>query len=277
MFDTDSNSKEGRTTRGFKSQNSRTASNDDIESLLHCRQLLTAMSRDMRNQLNAVVASAYLLNKKEYNDEEKEHFLNLIYESCDQVILLFDNYVESAISGSTNSVIESKICNPDKIFNDLFSEFREELKKEKSRELALVTERQPLKNSEYLIDIHRLTRIIKTLFQNSLRNTRSGYIKIGYSLTGNNLSLYILDSGEGYEQTKELLLESDLSLSLIKFKDPVSAINMILVRSLIKAMGGSYRVENNGISGTGIYIAIPVGNMNHEDFTNNQTNTMLTL
>jgi signal transduction histidine kinase len=277
MFDTDSNNKGGRITRGFKSQNSRTATRDDIENLLHCRQLLTAMSRDMRNQLNAVVASSYLLNKKEYSDEEKDHFLNLIYESCDQVILLFDNYVESAISGDTDSVIESKICNPDKFFNDLFAEFRGELKKEKFRDLTLVTERQPLKDCEYLVDIHRLSRTVKTLFRNSLRNTRSGYIKIGYSLAGKNLSLYILDSGDGYEKTKELLMESDLSLSLIKFNDPVSAINMILVRSLIQSMGGTYRVDSNGLSGTGIYIAIPIRNMNHEDLTNNQINTMLTL
>lgn len=277
MFDTSPNNKEGRISTGLKGKNNPTASRDDVENLVHCQRLLTAMSREMRNQLNAVVASAYLLNKKEYSEEEKDDFLNLIYESCDQVILLFDNYVESSISGNINSVIESKICNPDKIFIELFSEFRTELKKEKYSDLTLVTENQSLKDSEYLVDLPRLTRVVRTLFHNSLRNTRSGYIKIGYSLTGKNLNFYVLDSGDGYQKTKEFLLENDLSLSLIKFNDPVTAINIILVRTLIRVLGGSYRVDSNGITGTGIYVTIPVSNMNTENFSNTQTNTMLTL
>ncbi len=48
------------------------------------------------------------------------------------------------------------------------------------RDVILVSENQLFSNAEYVIDMNRVTRVIRNLFQNALSNTKSGYIKVGY-------------------------------------------------------------------------------------------------
>lgn len=72
--------------------------------------ILTALSNELRTNMNVVVAYSYLLTKQEYSDEEKEEFINKIYCSCEQIISLFDNFLDSAIIDTGNSKSEPGIC-----------------------------------------------------------------------------------------------------------------------------------------------------------------------
>jgi K+-sensing histidine kinase KdpD len=247
------------------------------QNMINCPSLLTGMSREMRTQMNAIVAFAYLLNKKEYEETEREEFSNLIYDSCEQMISLFDNFLDSAIIDTGNSIIEPRICNPDKMFTDLFTEFREILRKDKYKEIILVTENQSFKNAEYLVDTNKVNRVIRNLFQNALCGTKSGYIKVGYYFKDEKMTFYILDSGEGYFKSMEFLQTQDISRSLIKFNDTYSAVNLFLTRKLIKLMEGSLRIECNGLTGSGIYFTIPVTMVTAENSANNYLNTMITI
>jgi two-component system sensor histidine kinase EvgS len=228
--------------------------------------------------MNAIVAFSFLLNKKEYSEEEREEFSNQIYSSCEQVISLFDNFLDSAIIDTGNSGTESGICNPNEEFNNLFSEFRETLKKEKYKDVILVSDNQTFQNSEYLIDTNRVTRVIRNLFQNALNNTKSGYIKIGYFIKNDKLTFFIVDSGQGYYKCKEFLQSQDMTQSLSKFNDTFTAVGMTLTRKLIQMMEGSIWIESNGLTGSGIYFSVPVSSaVNSEDAMNKFSNTMSTI
>ncbi len=277
MFDLSAYSKGESETSESKNQNAVKLMDSLKQNMINCPSLLTGMSREMRTQMNAIVAFAYLLNKKEYEEAEREEFSNHIYDSCEQMISLFDNFLDSAIIDTGNSITEPRICNPDKMFNDLFSEFREILRKDKYKEIILVTENQSFKNSEYLIDTNRVNRVIRNLFQNALSGTKSGYIKVGYYFKDEKMTFYILDSGQGYFKSMEFLQTQDLSHSLLKFNDTYSAVNLILARNLTKVMDGSLRIECNGLTGSGIYFSIPVTTVTAENSANKYLNTMITI
>lgn len=243
-----------------------------------CPLILTGMSREMRTQMNAIVAFAFLLNNKEYSEGEREEFSNQIYNSCEQIISLFDNFLDSAIIDTGNSRSEPGICNLNKEFNSLFSEFRETLKKEKYKDLILVSDSQKFQNSEYLIDLNRVIRVIRNLFQNSLTNTKSGYIKVGYYIKNDKLTFFIVDSGQGYSKCKEFLQSQDITQSLSKFNDTFTAVSMALSRKLVQMMDGSIWIESNGMTGSEIYFSVPVSKANNvEDSMNKFSNTMSTI
>lgn len=243
-----------------------------------CPSILTGMSREMRTQMNVIVAFSFLLNKKEYREEEREEFSNQIYTSCEQLISLFDNFLDSAIIDSGNSKSERGICNLNEEFNNLLLEFRETLKQEKYRDVILVTDNQTFQKSEYLIDANRVTRVIRNLFQNALSNTKSGYIKVGYFIKNDKLTFFIVDSGQGYFKCKEFLQSQDMTLSLSKFNDTYTAVSMILSRKLAKMLDGSIWIESNGLTGSGIYFSVPVSNeANVENAMNKFSNTMSTI
>ena len=278
MFDLSGQYKEEKSESGPNTRDSGNSRESIRQKVMDCPSILTGLSRELRTQMNAIVAFSFLLNKNECNEDEREELSNQIYNSCDQIISLFDNFFDSAIIDTGNSRTESCICNPDELFSSLYSEFREKLKKERYKDVILISDNQAFQKSDYLIDSVRLIKVIRNLFQNALNNTKTGYIKIGYFIRNDKLTCFIVDSGLGYLKCREFLQSQDMKHSLLKFNDTFMAVNMALTRKLIQIMEGSIRIEKNRLTGTGIYFSIPVSSrVNAEDKLNKFSNTMSTI
>ncbi len=253
---------EGRDMRHESSDNGAASS---FAGIADNQAVLTGMSHEMRTQMNAVVAFSYLLSKDEYAKEEREDFGNQILQACEQLIELFDNFLDSAIIDTGNSKAETRRGKPEIFLEEILNDFRDTLRKDKYGDILLVTENQIINREEFLMDTGKIKRVIRNLFQISLSNTRSGYIKIGYNIRDGLFNFFILDSGMGYFKNREFFETTDLSASLAKFSDLYSAINIMLVRKIISLLGGSIRLECNGLTGTGIYISVPANQAENSD------------
>jgi K+-sensing histidine kinase KdpD len=247
-------------------------------NMINCLTVLTGMSHEVRTHMNAIVAFSFLMNRNGCNESEREEFSNQILSSCEQLIGLFDNFLDSAIIETGNSKADNKICKLSNILDDLLSEFREILRKEAQEDVILVAENNITDITEVILDSDRLFRVIRNLFQNALKNTKSGYIKIGYYFGEDTLTFYVLDSGQGYFKCKEFLHTENLNESLTKYNDTSSAINITLAKKLIQLLGGSIRIECNGLTGTGIYFSIPAKVVESPGISiNNYVNSMIAI
>ena len=252
--------------------------NSSIEKMTDCPTVLTGLSHEMRTNMNAIVAFSYLMKDHSCNDADREEFASQILNACNQLIELFDSFLDSAIIDTGYSKADSKICRFENLLDDLVSEFREELNKDGHKDLELVTEHQFSNSVEVIIDRNKIYRIIRSLFQNSLKNTKTGYIKIGYFLRDEKVNFYILDSGQGYFKCKEFLQTQDLNESLILHNDTYTAINLTLAKKLIQMLDGTIFVECNGLTGTGIYFSIPAKLVvNSTIGINKYSNTMIAI
>ena len=207
--------------------------------------------------MNSIVAFSFLMNNSGYDENEKEEFSNHILSSCEQLMCLFDNFLDSAIIDTGNSKTDLRKCKISNILDELLVEFRVILKREDHKELVLILENQLSEQDEIYIDSNRISRVIRSLFQNALSNTKSGYIKIGYYFRDSNIVFYVLDSGQGYNKCKEFLQTENLNDSLSRHNDTCSAINLTLARKLLVLMDGIIWIENNGLMGTGLYFSVP--------------------
>ena len=226
-------------------------------NLTNCPKLLTGMSHEMRTHMNAIVAFSFLMNDNSCNTSDREEFSNQILKSCEQLIGLFDSFLDSAILDTGSSKADSKFCNFNAILDDLLPEFREILGKEGHNDVELITEIQFLDSVEVFVDKNRVFRVIRSLFQNSIKNTKSGYIKVGYFFRDDKLTFYVIDSGQGYFKCKEFLHTEDLNESLIQHNDTYTAINISLAKKLIQMLGGTIWIECNGMTGAGLYFSVP--------------------
>jgi K+-sensing histidine kinase KdpD len=226
--------------------------------MISCPTVLTGMSHEVRTHMNAIVAFSFLMNRNGCKESEREEFSNQILSSCEQLIGLFDNFLDSAILETGNLKADIKVCKLNNILDDLLSEFREILRKETYKDVTLVVENSISNTAEVLIDSNGVFRVIRNLFQNALKNTKTGYIKIGYYFREDKVTFYVLDSGQGYFKCKEFLETEDLNESLAKYNDTSSAINITLARKIILLLSGTIWIECNGLTGAGIYFSIPV-------------------
>jgi signal transduction histidine kinase len=227
-------------------------------NMLNNPDILTGVSHEMRTHMNAIVAFSFLMNKNESNDEERKEFSDYIINSCDQLIVLFDNFLDSAIIDAGNSVNDFRKCNINDFLNDQLSDFRSYIKKHNHKSVDLILDDKCVNPGNILIDIDKVSRVIRNLFLNALNSTNSGYIRIGYNFDSGKLTFYILDSGQGFHKTSNLLG----SLNGINYdggsSDTQAAVSFILAKKLVSLMQGELWIEKNGFSGTGVYFSIPV-------------------
>lgn len=227
------------------------------ESKMMCHGVLSGMSHEIRTHMNAIVAFSYLMSDDEIHSAERKEFSRQVHTACEQLIGLFDSFLDSAIIDTGTPGTELKKYKISSLIDEPLSEFREILSREAYRDITMVTESSYDGNSVVYVDANKLFRVLRIIFMNALRNTRNGYIKVGYYLKDEKLTFYVLDSGQGYFKCKEFLLTEDLNQSLSKFNDTSSAINLTLAKKIINILGGTIWVECNGLTGTGLYFSIP--------------------
>ena len=228
------------------------------KSMINCPTILTGMSHEVRTHMNAIVAFSFLMSSDGCNASEREDFTKQILSSCEQLIGLFDNFLDSAIIDTGNSRADNKVCKLNNFLDDLLPEFRDIIKKGNHQDLVLISETTFSDPLEMIIDSDRIYRVIRNLFQNALKNTKSGYIKIGYDFDDGKVTFYVLDSGQGYFKCKEFLYSENMNESLTKYNDTNTAVNITLAKKLIQLLGGTYWINCNGLTGSGIYFSIPV-------------------
>jgi K+-sensing histidine kinase KdpD len=227
-------------------------------SMINCPSLIAGMSHEMRTHMNAIVAFSYLMKGNGCNEDERTEYSDHIITSCEQLLLLFDNFLDSAIIDTCNSKADLKRCKLDNIIDDLLSEFRIIMRKSEHHNLELILENEYSNSAEVYIDINRVNRVIRNLFLNALENTSTGYIKIGYYFRDNKVTFYILDSGQGYFKCKEFLQAQNLNDYLTRQNDTYSTVSLILARKLVNIMDGTMWIESNGLTGCGLFFSVPV-------------------
>lgn len=258
MFETQENSISSGDSSDLNTRQQEIGANPFSNTIAFHTSVLNGMSHEMRTQMSSIISLAFLLKDKSLIEPEKDEFINQIYITCEQLIALFENYLESAIIDTGISENDEMSCNQNNMLDSLFSELREALRKGGKENIEFVTETQFSESRYILIDKTRIYRILRCLFQNSIQNTDSGYIKIGYFSSEDEVTFYVLDSGQGYLKTREFFNTDDLTDSLSKYHDLSSAVNITLSKKLIQYLRGSYSIKCNGINGTGVYFSIPV-------------------
>jgi K+-sensing histidine kinase KdpD len=266
----DSNIRDNILTQSALKQNVEQQAEAEIMKMINCPSLLTGMSHEMRTHMNSIMAFSFLLNKGGLNENEKEEFSNHILSSCEQLMYLFDNFLDSAIIDTGSSKAELVKCRINEILDELLADFRVILKREDHKDLVLILENQFSDQEEVYLDSFRVIRVIRSLFYNALNSTKSGYIKIGYCFKEDDLVFYLLDSGDGFQKCDDFLKTQNLNESLGRHNDASSAINLTLARKLVNLMGGRIWVDPNGPAGTAIYFSVPAKGAGKQKFTLNK-------
>lgn len=258
MFDMSDRPKKGSIT-GVESNGGVQSKGDPI--MLNSPEILTGMSHEMRTHMNAIVAFSFLMSSKDSDKEERSEFSDYIIKSCEQLIDLFDNFLDSAILDTGNTVNDIRRCDLNVLFQELVTEFRGVLPKYSNKSIDLIVEDKGINSGEVFIDIHKVSRVIHNLFLNAIENTNNGYIRLGYNVSGEKVIFYVIDSGQSFQKSNNLLNGRDNFDSQSGSSCTQIAVSFLLAKKLIALMRGEIWIEQNGISGSGIYFSIPAKEM----------------
>lgn len=277
MFDFQSNDSCDAGNSEMNCKNNREAMSKAKSSIADCPLVLSGISHEMRTHMNAIVAFSFLLKENCIHSSESNEYSSQVLNSCEQLIGLFDSFLDTAILNTGKFVNDARFWKPDNLLDDLLPEFREIIKKHDNN-IVLITDNFISDSEGVFLDKNKIFKVLRCLFQVSLKSTNTGYIKIGYQYNNQKITFCILDSGQGYFKCKEFLHTEDLNESLLIHNDVPSAINITLAKKLIHILGGTILIERNGPSGTGFYLSIPVTKTASPDIPINRfVNTMISI
>ena len=211
---------------------------------------LANISHEIRTPLNAIVGFSRLIADVE-NVEDKMEFRRIIEENNERLLSLINELLDF-------SKIEANMVRFDLQpigLNDLFKSVYNSFILRFSSEVQLINE--ALETEHYIhADKNRMIQVFSNLLDNALKHTKYGSVRLGYKLNGENVEIYVADTGVGILPER---LDSIFN-RFVKADENVqgTGLGLSICKMLIEKMGGQISVESVFGKGTTFKVAFPV-------------------
>lgn len=192
---------------------------------------LANMSHEIRTPLNAIVGFSELMIT--CNDPgEKEEYINIIQSNNELLLRLINDILD--LSKIESGIIERRKenFNLTKVCSELFTTIRAKMTNP-NVELRL-DDSNP--DCWVLLDRNRLKQVWMNFLSNAIKCTKSGYIKIGYTIERGGLCIYVEDTGIGIPED----LHDKVFTRFEKLNEfsQGTGLGLTISRAIVEAAGG---------------------------------------
>jgi PAS domain S-box-containing protein len=218
---------------------------------------LQNISHEIRTPLNAITGFSSLLLDNSITDESKKEYIEIINNSCYQLISMMEDIITaSRIDSHIESLIEKKV-NLKSMFDQLYPIYKV---KTSEKELDFEMEFY-LNESEQniLTDDIKLNQIITNLLNNAIKFTRSGSVSCGCYVKDNFIEFFVKDTGIGIKPD----MLTKIFERFIQATDEIHVeyggrgLGLSISKSFVEFLGGKIWVKSETGKGSIFYFTIP--------------------
>ena len=211
------------------------------------------ISHEVRTPLNGIIGFADLVTKPDISDEEKRSFISMIKSSSKRLLDTMTAYMDISMIVTGNMQVQQKPFDLHHLLGSLFDQYLPLCTMKKIKLDMHVPD--PLVPLEINSDVSLYTKIISHLLDNAVKFTCEGVISFGYTREGNEMILFVKDTGVGIRKEiqsrifEQFLQEED---SNIRGFDG-SGLGLSIVQGLVRLLGGEIGLESEKGRGTTFY------------------------
>ena len=222
---------------------------------------LANMSHEIRTPLNAIVGFSNLLGQEGLHEAMKNEFIHTINTSSEALVEIINNVIDISKIESGLLVIKSATIVVDDLLELLYHHYRNRLWKTSRQDLELRLELPEKLTTETVVlaDYERLQQVLKHLLNNAIKFTEKGSITMGYTKEGQEVHLFVRDTGIGISPNKqkevfEAFRQEDESRSK---RYGGTGLGLTLCKTLTEAMGGQIELQSQKHEGSTFIIRLP--------------------
>ena len=209
---------------------------------------LANMGHEIRTPLNAIVGFADLLPTVQ-NEEDRQQLIMEIQNNNQKLLRIISGLVSmSEIEAGARSLSMASVD-----INILLQDMQKQNQPNTNVPILLhLPESQMLIHSDQLV----ITEIIDNLLQNAIKFTLEGSITIGYDIEGDQLRLWVSDTGKGIsEADQERIFERFVKLDEYI---PGTGLGLSVVKTHASHLGGTVGVESTPGKGSRFWVLLPI-------------------
>lgn len=220
---------------------------DDIQQMLEAkRQLLLAISHELRSPLTRTKVATELLDDAEQRQR--------LHRELNEIDKLIEELLETERLSTPHRVLNRAPHG----LNGLIRQMIDDFYQEQNIQFTPAAEEIVL-----AVDAARIKLLLKNLLDNALRHSPAGKaVSISLRKTADNIALQVRDEGEGIEpEHLPHLTEPFYRVDPSRQRETGGyGLGLYLCRMIVEAHGGTLVIESQKQQGTSITISLPVGN-----------------
>lgn len=211
---------------------------------------LANMSHEIRTPLNAIVGFSELMTS--CNDpEEKNMYINIIKSNNELLLRLINDILD--LSKIEAGILERKIerFNLATVSDELYACV---LPKITNPSVKLCQDKAEA-NCWVTLDRNRLIQVWMNFLTNAIKYTKSGHIKMGYSIEGNGVRIYVEDTGIGIPQESH----DKVFARFEKINEFVqgTGLGLAISKAIVETAGGSISFSSTPGTGSTFWAWVP--------------------
>ena len=219
---------------------------------------LANMSHEIRTPLNAIVGFSELLVDSDDQDEKKEYW-HIIESNNDLLLRLINDILD--LSKIESGIIDRKRerFNLTQLCNELYVMMRSKIP---NADVELVQD-NPCSECWIFLDSNRLKQVWMNFLTNAVKYTRSGYIRMGYSVEKDGIRFYVEDTGTGIPKE----LQDRVFGRFQKLNEFVqgTGLGLAISRAIVEAAGGEIGFTSEQGIGSTFWAWVPCEIFQHGD------------
>ncbi len=221
---------------------------------------LANLSHEIRTPMNAIIGFTELLRSNDLNKDERQEYLNIIYQNGNQLMRVMDALIDISKLQAKVYIDKKEKVHVNKILSDIHENYSEELSViQKPVEFNLILGD---KDGKDLMYAHKeaLLKVFDHLLSNAFKFTKQGKVYIGYTIEDDCFEFFVKDTGIGIPSGFEdyifdLFRQAEIENSR-EFGG--NGIGLSIVKKYVEIMGGEVWAEPDQKEGALLKFTVPI-------------------
>lgn len=218
---------------------------------------LANMSHEVRTPMNAIVGFADLL-KYDVDENEKHEYINIIQNSCSQLLTVLDDIIELSKIESGSMLKNVTSFNLTELLDEVYLYWHNSVLK--SPNVELIFNKTNSSNLLCVSDKVKIKQIFTNLISNALKYTETGKVEFGYKeINVSEIEFYVSDTGVGIcpENIEKIFNRFTQIDNKLTNKTKGAGIGLSICKAYSELLGGKITVESIENEGTTFYFTFP--------------------
>ncbi|MDR0970486.1 MAG: hypothetical protein LBM67_08140 [Lentimicrobiaceae bacterium] len=210
---------------------------------------LANMSHEIRTPLNAIVGFSKLIPTAE-TQEEADEFNRIITANNDLLLQLINDILDLSKIEAGQMEFSDQEIDLVTMLSDIYQSYQTRIK-------GGVTLEQEIPNGKPTIfaDKNRISQVVTNFLNNAIKFTQKGSITIGYSLIGNEVRVFVRDTGIGVSKENQAKIFDRFT----KLNSHIqgTGLGLSISQTIIEHYNGTIGVESKEGKGSEFWFTLP--------------------